>query len=149
MERFTLQDAVRRNGQGSTWHQVDTIGSEPVELQAVATRPADEERELLDIEDLDDVELVDEDDYDFDLTELDAERLFWHQIGWFAFVVGSVFAFGVCIGILLIANGPTTFAALQEAVYTIFDAGLMVIDAQLAILQFVYDAIAPIFDLEQ
>ena len=146
MERFTLQDAVRRNGQGSVWSQVDTIGSEPVELQAVATRPADEG---IDLEDLDEVELVDEDDYDFDLNELDAERLFWHQIGWGAFVVGSVFLFGVAIGILLGANAIATFALLQSVVYAIFDTWYALIYFQDAMLSAVYDLVSPLLDLEQ
>tara|TARA_R100001510_G_scaffold23885_1_gene21016 strand:+ start:395 stop:832 length:438 start_codon:yes stop_codon:yes gene_type:complete len=143
-ERFTLQDAVRQNGQGSTWHQVDTIGSEPVELQAVATRPAAEE---IDLEDLDDVELVDEDDYDFDLNELDAERLFWHQIGWGAFVIGSVFVFGVIIGVLVSANSVGVLQTLEALVNGFFLIWSTVIDIQYQILNAFYEAIKPIFEI--
>ena len=142
-ERFTLQDAVRQNGQGSTWHQVDTIGSEPVELQAVATRPAAED---IDLEDLDDVELVD-DEYDFDLTELDAERLFWHQIGWGAFVIGSVFAFGVIIGILVSANSVAVLQTLEALANGFFLIWSTFIDMQYMLLNACYEAIKPIFKL--
>lgn len=143
-ERFTLQDAVRRNGQGSVWSQVDTIGGEPVELQAVATRPA---AETIDLDDLDDVELVDEDDYDFDLTELDAERLFWHQIGWGAFVVGSVFAFGVIIGILVSANSVGVLQTLEALTNGVFLIWSTFIDIQYQILNACYEAIKPIFEI--
>ena len=143
-ERFTLQDAVRRNGQGSVWSQVDTIGSEPVELQAVATRPA---AEAIDLDDLDDVELVDEDGYDFDLTELDAERLFWHQIGWGAFVVGSVFAFGVIIGILVSANSVGVLQTLEALTNGVFLIWSTFIDIQYQILNACYEAIKPIFEI--
>ena len=143
-ERFTLQDAVRQNGQGSVWSQIDTVGSEPVELQAVATRPAAEE---IDLEDLDDVELVDEDDYDFDLNELDAERLFWHQIGWGAFVIGSVFVFGVIIGVLVSANSVGVLQTLEALVNGFFLIWSTVIDIQYQILNAFYEAIKPIFEI--
>ena len=136
MERFTLQDAVRQNGQGSTWHQVDTIGSEPVELQAVATRPADEG-----------VELVDEDDYDFDLTELDAERLFWHQIGWSVFAFGAVFLFGVVVGLLISTTPEAAMDTVRLCIDAAFDIAATLITLQFDILSAVYEAIKPIFKL--
>ena len=143
-ERFTLQDAVRRNGQGAVWSQIDTVGSAPVELHAVATRPA---AEAIDLEDLDDVELVDEDDYDFDLTELDAERLFWHQIGWSVFAFGAVFLFGVVVGLLISTTPEAAMDTVRLCIDAAFDIAATLITLQFDILSAVYEAIKPIFKL--
>lgn len=144
MERFTLQDAVRRNGQGTVWSQVDTIGSEPVELQAVATRPADEG---IDLEDLDDVELVDEEEYDFDLDDLNAERLFWHQIGWSVFAFGAVFLFGVVVGLLISTSPEAAMDTVRLCIKAVFEIAATLITLQFDILAAIYEAIRPIFNL--